>query len=135
VLFNLLIGFSIPAYTPSTNSVFDPRFLGKLNSHSLTRTSPLVDFPPTFIYLPIPLQLVERSHIHTTTIMAYTQHDQTFFVESDEPHLSNLSARDAAKMIARTRQDVIAGELSRLAGEEYLEDIMEHMKHMEVSDQ
>ncbi|KAL2210585.1 hypothetical protein CC79DRAFT_523105 [Sarocladium strictum] len=64
--------------------------------------------------------------------MAYTQHDQTFFVESDEPHLSNLSARDAAKMIARTRQDVIAGELSRLAGEEYLEDIMEHMKHMEI---
>lgn len=64
--------------------------------------------------------------------MAYSQHDQTFFVESDEPHHSQLSARDAAKMIARTRQDVIAGELSRLAGEEYLEDIMEHMKHMEV---
>jgi hypothetical protein len=35
-------------------------------------------------------------------------------------------------MIARSRQDVIAGELSRLAGEEYLEDIMAHMKHMEI---
>jgi hypothetical protein len=64
--------------------------------------------------------------------MAYSQHDHTFFVESDEPLHTKLSARDAAKMIARTRQDVIAGELSRLAGEEYLEDIMEHMKHMEV---
>ncbi|KAH8179465.1 G1/S-specific cyclin CCN1 [Sarocladium implicatum] len=64
--------------------------------------------------------------------MAYSQHDQLFFVESDEPLYSKLSARDAAKMIARNRQDVIAGELSRLAGEEYLEDIMQHMKHMEV---
>lgn len=64
--------------------------------------------------------------------MAYPQHDSTFFVESEEPNYGKLSARDAAKMIARQRQEVIAGELSRLAGEEYLDDIMEHMQHMEV---
>lgn len=41
--------------------------------------------------------------------------------------------KDAAKMLARNRQEMIANELSRLAGDEYLEDIMQHMRHMEVS--
>ena len=36
-------------------------------------------------------------------------------------------------MLARNRQEMIANELSRLAGDEYLEDIMQHMRHMEVS--
>lgn len=40
--------------------------------------------------------------------------------------------KDAAKMLARNRQEMIANELSRLAGDEYLEDIMQHMRHMEV---
>ncbi len=40
--------------------------------------------------------------------------------------------RDAARMLARNRQEMIANELSRLAGDEYLEDIMQHMRHMEV---
>lgn len=35
-------------------------------------------------------------------------------------------------MLARNRQEMIANELSRLAGDEYLEDIMQHMRHMEV---
>lgn len=37
-------------------------------------------------------------------------------------------------MLARNRQEMIANELSRLAGDEYLEDIMQHMRHMEVGD-
>jgi hypothetical protein len=63
--------------------------------------------------------------------MAYSHHDETFFIESDEPLQSRIHARDAAKMIARNRQEIIANELSRLAGEEYLEDMMQHMRHME----
>ncbi|KAK0731405.1 cyclin-like protein [Lasiosphaeris hirsuta] len=56
--------------------------------------------------------------------------DDTFFVESDQPS-HRISARDAAKMIARNKQEVLANELSRLACDEYLEDIMQHMRHME----
>ncbi|KAF7562414.1 hypothetical protein G7046_g1710 [Stylonectria norvegica] len=54
--------------------------------------------------------------------MAYYQPDSSYFVESDEPRQPKMNLHDAAKMIARTRQDRIAGELSRLAAEEYLED-------------
>lgn len=57
--------------------------------------------------------------------------DNTFFVESDEP-TQRMNMRDAAKMLARNKQEMIANELSRLACDEYLEDIMQHMRHMEV---
>jgi hypothetical protein len=57
--------------------------------------------------------------------------DDTFFVESDEPS-QRMTMRDAAKMLARNKQEMIANELSRLACDEYLEDIMQHMRHMEV---
>ncbi|KAL7620706.1 hypothetical protein AAE478_009703 [Parahypoxylon ruwenzoriense] len=63
--------------------------------------------------------------------MAYSSSDCGFFVESDEPRQPRISAKDAAKMLARNRQEMIANELSRLAGDEYLEDIMQHMRHME----
>ncbi|KAM7187948.1 Cyclin-like protein [Naviculisporaceae sp. PSN 640] len=65
--------------------------------------------------------------------MAFTNQasDNTFFIESDEPSHRHMSIRDAAKMIARNKQEMIANELSRLACEEYLEDIMQHMRHME----
>ncbi|KAL5876916.1 hypothetical protein ACKVWC_006074 [Pyricularia oryzae] len=66
--------------------------------------------------------------------MAYHHHsraDGTFFVESDDTAMSRMSAREAAKILARNRREVIGNELSRLAGEEYLEDIMQHMRHME----
>jgi len=59
--------------------------------------------------------------------------DSTFFVESDEPCRPRMNIRDAAKLLARNRQEMIANEMSRLASEEYLEDIMQHMRHMEVS--
>ncbi|KAL7793247.1 cyclin-like protein [Trichoderma ceciliae] len=62
--------------------------------------------------------------------MAYAQPDEDFFIESDEPQ-SSTRGRETAKMLARSRQDTIACELSRLAGEEYLGDIMTHMRHME----
>jgi len=57
--------------------------------------------------------------------------DNTFFVESDEPR-QRMNMRDAAKLVARNKQEMIANELSRLACDEYLEDIMQHMRHMEV---
>ena len=61
------------------------------------------------------------------------QGDETFFTEMvDAPQQPRMGTRDAAKMIARQRQEMIANELSRLAGDEYLEDIMQHMRHMEV---
>lgn len=65
--------------------------------------------------------------------MAYSNStDCGFFVESDEPRQPRISMKDAAKMLARNRQEMIANELSRLAGDEYLEDVMQHMRHMEV---
>ncbi|XWW99749.1 hypothetical protein V2A60_007761 [Cordyceps javanica] len=63
--------------------------------------------------------------------MAYSHHDDSFFIESDEPNFERMNARHAAKMAARQRQDIIGSELSRLAGEEYLEDILQHMANME----
>lgn len=65
--------------------------------------------------------------------MAYSRSsDCDFFVENDEPQVSRVHSREAAKMLARNRQEMIGNELSRLAGDEYLEDIMQHMRHMEV---
>ncbi|KOS19447.1 G1/S-specific cyclin CCN1 [Escovopsis weberi] len=46
--------------------------------------------------------------------MAYSQYDETFFVESEDPQ-TRMNARSLAKMLARNRQDTIASELSRLA--------------------
>jgi hypothetical protein len=57
--------------------------------------------------------------------------DTSFFVESDEGFHPSITPRQAAKMIARRKQELIANELSRLAADEYLEDIMQHMRHME----
>ncbi|KAG7403856.1 G1/S-specific cyclin CCN1 [Fusarium oxysporum f. sp. rapae] len=61
--------------------------------------------------------------------MAYSQQDDSYFVEYDEPH-HRITAREAARMMARQRQDIIGVELSRLVGYEYLEDIMQHMRQM-----
>lgn len=66
--------------------------------------------------------------------MAYTDlSDDSYFVEDDATFIPTMNYRDAAKMIARNKQDMIANELSRLASDEYLEDIMQHVRHMEVS--
>lgn len=58
--------------------------------------------------------------------------DETFFVESDDQPAPRVNVRDAAKLIARNKQEMIANNLSRLACDEYLEDIMQHIRHMEV---
>ncbi|KAI1823209.1 cyclin [Xylaria intraflava] len=61
--------------------------------------------------------------------MAHISSDCGFFVEADEPRRINM--KDAAKMLARNRQEMIGNELSRLAADEYLEDIMQHTRQME----
>jgi hypothetical protein len=66
--------------------------------------------------------------------MAYSapSSDGSFFVESEDTYPSRvMNLRDAAKMLARNKQEMIANELSRLACDEYLEDIMQHVRHME----
>lgn len=63
--------------------------------------------------------------------MAYSN-SADFFVETDEPQYARVHSREAAKAMARNRQEMIANELSRMASDEYLEDIMQHMRHMEV---
>lgn len=59
--------------------------------------------------------------------------------ESEYPRANPFSAETAANIVhARKwdakvdRQITIAHELSRLASDEYLEDIMQHARHMEV---
>lgn len=64
--------------------------------------------------------------------MAHTQMDTTFFVESDDGFNPSITPRQAAKLIARRKQELIGNELSRLAADEYLEDVMKHMGHMEA---
>jgi hypothetical protein len=66
--------------------------------------------------------------------MGYSHHDETFFVESDggAPESRLAHTQHVARMMARTRQDQIADELTRLASDEYLEDILEHLKQMEM---
>lgn len=64
--------------------------------------------------------------------MAYTNlSDGSYFVE-DDAFMPPMNIREAAKMIARNKQEMIANELSRLAHDEYLEDVMQHVRHMEV---
>ncbi|GKU08408.1 g1 s-specific cyclin cln1 [Fusarium langsethiae] len=62
--------------------------------------------------------------------MAYSQHDDTYFVESDEPH-HRITVQEAAGTMTCQLQEIIGVELSRLAGDEYLEDIMQNMRQME----
>jgi hypothetical protein len=61
----------------------------------------------------------------------HTEYDM--FYEPDQPSRW-MDAREAAKMIAWNRQELIANELSRLVHDEYLEDIMQHLREMEVRD-
>lgn len=60
----------------------------------------------------------------------------SYFVEShdDGIYAMRAEARDRQRAIARMQQRAIAEELSRLTADEYQEDIMQHMIHMEVSD-
>lgn len=58
--------------------------------------------------------------------------DSIFWANSDDDMPPRMNVRDAAMTLARSRQEMISNELSRLAYEEYFEDIMQHIRHMEV---
>lgn len=64
--------------------------------------------------------------------MGFSNQDETFFTESDGPDCRLAHAQNVTRMMARARQDQIADELTRLASDEYLEDILEHLGQMEV---
>lgn len=67
--------------------------------------------------------------------MAYhpQQPCDSYFVEQDNGvYAARADARELAKTIARQRQELMANELSRQACDDYMEDIMKHMRHMEV---
>ena len=60
-----------------------------------------------------------------------TQQGNSFFVEHDCCY-SRIDAKDAVRLIARQRQEMITCELSRLDGEVYLADMMQHLRQLEV---
>jgi hypothetical protein len=74
--------------------------------------------------------------------MAYQQQPQSrygqcdsYFVESrdDGIYAMRAEARERHRAVSRMQQRAIAEELSRLTADEYQEDIMQHLIHMEVS--
>jgi hypothetical protein len=73
--------------------------------------------------------------------MAYHQQPQhrygqcdSYWVESQDDgiYAMRAEARERQRAIARMQQRAIAEELSRLTADEYQEDVMQHMMHMEV---
>lgn len=59
---------------------------------------------------------------------------ESFFVESDDQGIYARAAaeRENARQIGKMRQKALAEELSRATAEEYQEDVLDHMEHMEV---
>ena len=59
---------------------------------------------------------------------------ESFFVENDDQGLYARAAaeRENARQIGKLRQKALAEELSRATAEEYQEDVLDHMEHMEV---
>lgn len=63
--------------------------------------------------------------------MAFPQPCDSFFQEeASRPYVQ--VARDQLKLEKRKRQEDMASELSRLTSDEYLEDVVHHMRVMEV---
>lgn len=58
----------------------------------------------------------------------------SYFVESHDEGIYAIraEARERNRAIGRMQQRALAEELSRLTADEYQEDIMKHMEHMEV---
>lgn len=58
----------------------------------------------------------------------------SFFVESDDEGVYARAAaeRENARQLGKLRQKALAEELSRATAEEYQEDVLDHMEHMEV---
>ncbi|KAK3080607.1 hypothetical protein LTS18_014842 [Coniosporium uncinatum] len=59
---------------------------------------------------------------------------ETYFVEVEEEgiYARRAEERERARAIARMRQKSFAEEISRLTSEEYQEDVLDHMEHMEA---
>ena len=60
----------------------------------------------------------------------------SYFVDDhadDDGSFARAAAeRDHARQLSKLRQKALAEELSRATGDEYQEDILDHMEHMEV---
>lgn len=71
---------------------------------------------------------------HYTNSSRSYGHCDTFFVEGPDSDVfaARTDSHEYIKLIARQRQEMMANELSRQASEDYLEDILKHMKQMEV---
>ena len=69
--------------------------------------------------------------------MAYHKMKQqpcdSYFVESDDAQYPPRAPQEFLKLIGRRKQEGMANELSRQASEDYLVDIVNHMKQMEVN--
>ncbi|KAL4892178.1 cyclin-like protein [Aspergillus ambiguus] len=69
---------------------------------------------------------------HKRPVSSYQPCD-TFFVESyDDFRAPRMDPKEHARLIARERQYAIAEELSKVASDEFREDIMSHMLDMDV---
>ena len=55
----------------------------------------------------------------------------SYFVESDDA-LYSRAPQEFLKIMGRRKQEAMADELSRQASEDYMDDIVNHMKQMEV---
>ena len=65
--------------------------------------------------------------------MAYQpQPCDTYFVESQDSYEHHVN-QDYIKLVGRRKQEAMADELSRQACDTYLEDIVDHMRNMEVN--
>jgi hypothetical protein len=56
----------------------------------------------------------------------------SYFIESDEISMAER-LRERERAVAKMRQRELGIELSHLTSDDYLEDILDHMEHMEVS--
>jgi hypothetical protein len=65
--------------------------------------------------------------------MAYQpQPCDTYFVESHDSY-PQRAPQDYIKLIGRRKQEAMANELSRQACDTYMDDIIDHMRQMEVN--
>ncbi|KAF2085181.1 hypothetical protein K490DRAFT_13515, partial [Saccharata proteae CBS 121410] len=61
-------------------------------------------------------------------------HCDSYFMETDDDgiYAMRAEARERTRAIARMQQRALADELSRQTAEEYQEDVLDHMEHMEA---
>lgn len=71
--------------------------------------------------------------LHRSTAFSY-QPCASYFVQSqdDDTKMAYLDPRERVKMLHRERQLIVAEEMSKAVSDEYQQDIMAHLDHMEV---